>query len=184
MSSGRKAGHQIRGPINVNSAGMTTVHTREADQNSEPWLPSSRPRRDDAAGAGRVGCTLGRLWREHGAFDPRTMGSVPNVGLMAQAAEEYGSHDKTFEVPADGTMRVVDASGEREADVVVADGRVFVKGAPDSVFPRCRAVPTAAHAQLEAAQAAYGEAIEILREVGDVERLVELGLHGRPAVAG
>jgi isocitrate dehydrogenase len=49
--------------------------------------------------------------REHGAFDPSTMGSVPNVGLMAKAAEEYGSHDKTFEVPAAGTVRVVDGSG-------------------------------------------------------------------------
>ena len=47
----------------------------------------------------------------HGAFDPATMGSVPNVGLMAKAAEEYGSHDKTFEVPADGTVRVVDSGG-------------------------------------------------------------------------
>ena len=47
----------------------------------------------------------------NGAFDPTTMGSVPNVGLMAQKAEEYGSHDKTFEVPADGTMRVVDGDG-------------------------------------------------------------------------
>jgi len=49
--------------------------------------------------------------RENGAFDPRTMGTVPNVGLMAQKAEEYGSHDKTFEIPAAGTVRVVDASG-------------------------------------------------------------------------
>ena len=48
--------------------------------------------------------------KEHGAFDPRTMGTVPNVGLMAQAAEEYGSHDKTFEIPAAGTVRVVDTS--------------------------------------------------------------------------
>ena len=46
--------------------------------------------------------------RAHGAFDPATMGSVPNVGLMAQAAEEYGSHDKTFEIPAAGTVRVVE----------------------------------------------------------------------------
>jgi len=49
--------------------------------------------------------------QEHGAFDPTTMGSVPNVGLMAQKAEEYGSHDKTFEIPAAGTVRVVDADG-------------------------------------------------------------------------
>jgi isocitrate dehydrogenase len=50
--------------------------------------------------------------KKHGAFDPRTMGSVANVGLMAQAAEEYGSHNKTFEIPADGTVRVTDASGK------------------------------------------------------------------------
>lgn len=49
--------------------------------------------------------------KKNGAFDPRTMGSVPNVGLMAQKAEEYGSHDKTFEVPADGVVNVVDEAG-------------------------------------------------------------------------
>jgi len=49
---------------------------------------------------------------KHGAFDPTTMGSVPNVGLMAQKAEEYGSHDKTFEISADGVVRVVDDSGK------------------------------------------------------------------------
>jgi isocitrate dehydrogenase len=50
--------------------------------------------------------------RAHGAFDPSTLGSVPNVGLMAQQAEEYGSHDKTFEIPADGTVRVVNRAGD------------------------------------------------------------------------
>ena len=58
--------------------------------------------------------------REHGAFDPSTMGSTPNIGLMAQAAEEYGSHDKTFEISAPGTVRVVDERGttlmEHEVD--------------------------------------------------------------------
>jgi isocitrate dehydrogenase len=49
--------------------------------------------------------------KQHGQFDPKTMGAVSNVGLMAQKAEEYGSHDKTFEVPANGTMRIVDAAG-------------------------------------------------------------------------
>lgn len=49
--------------------------------------------------------------KKNGAFNPVTMGSVPNVGLMAQAAEEYGSHDKTFQIPADGVVRVTDASG-------------------------------------------------------------------------
>ena len=50
--------------------------------------------------------------REHGAFDPATMGTTPNVGLMAQKAEEYGSHDKTFEISAPGTVRVLDGDGE------------------------------------------------------------------------
>ncbi|MBZ9557381.1 MULTISPECIES: NADP-dependent isocitrate dehydrogenase [unclassified Modicisalibacter] len=50
--------------------------------------------------------------KKHGAFDPTTMGSVPNVGLMAQKAEEYGSHDKTFQIPADGTVRVTDENGQ------------------------------------------------------------------------
>ncbi|MRU29881.1 NADP-dependent isocitrate dehydrogenase, partial [Xylella fastidiosa subsp. multiplex] len=50
--------------------------------------------------------------KKNGAFNPVTMGSVPNVGLMAQAAEEYGSHNKTFIVPAAGTVRVTDASGK------------------------------------------------------------------------
>ena len=50
--------------------------------------------------------------RAHGAYDPTTMGSVPNVGLMAQKAEEYGSHDKTFEMSADGTVEVVNGAGE------------------------------------------------------------------------
>lgn len=63
--------------------------------------------------------------KEHGAFDPRTMGSVPNVGLMAQAAEEYGSHDKTFEVPGDGIMRVVSASGEVLLQHDVAEGDIW-----------------------------------------------------------
>jgi isocitrate dehydrogenase len=49
--------------------------------------------------------------KEHGAFDPATMGTVSNVGLMAQKAEEYGSHDKTFEIPASGSVRVTDAGG-------------------------------------------------------------------------
>ncbi|WP_341501099.1 NADP-dependent isocitrate dehydrogenase [Gallaecimonas sp. GXIMD4217] len=49
--------------------------------------------------------------KENGAFDPRTMGTVPNVGLMAQKAEEYGSHDKTFEIPAKGVVKVIDADG-------------------------------------------------------------------------
>jgi isocitrate dehydrogenase len=63
--------------------------------------------------------------REHGAFDPATMGSVPNVGLMAQAAEEYGSHDKTFEMPAAGTVQVVDAAGTVLLEHTVEAGDIW-----------------------------------------------------------
>ena len=63
--------------------------------------------------------------REHGAYDPSTMGSVPNVGLMAQAAEEYGSHDKTFEIPAPGTVRVVNAAGDAVLEHEVNAGDVW-----------------------------------------------------------
>ncbi len=63
--------------------------------------------------------------RAHGAFDPATMGSVPNVGLMAQAAEEYGSHDKTFEIPRAGTVRVVDRAGAVLFEQPVGVGDIF-----------------------------------------------------------
>lgn len=55
--------------------------------------------------------TIIEFCKKHGAFDPTTMGSVPNVGLMAQQAEEYGSHDKTFEIPSDGVVKVIDNQG-------------------------------------------------------------------------
>jgi isocitrate dehydrogenase len=72
--------------------------------------------------------------KKHGAFDPRTMGSVPNVGLMAQAAEEYGSHDKTFKAPGNGAIRIVDASGKTLLEHKVEEGDIWracqVKDAP------------------------------------------------------
>ncbi|MET8331216.1 NADP-dependent isocitrate dehydrogenase [Streptomyces sp. NPDC005181] len=63
--------------------------------------------------------------RAHGAYDPSTMGSVSNVGLMAQKAEEYGSHDKTFEIPATGTVRLVDRAGNAVLEQQVAQGDIF-----------------------------------------------------------
>ncbi len=63
--------------------------------------------------------------RTHGAFDPTTMGTTPNVGLMAQQAEEYGSHDKTFEIGAAGTVQVVNAAGEVLLSQEVAAGDIF-----------------------------------------------------------
>lgn len=72
--------------------------------------------------------------KKHGAFDPTTMGSVPNVGLMAQKAEEYGSHDKTFEAKADGIIRVVDSSNKTLLEHNVEKGDIWrmcqVKDAP------------------------------------------------------
>ncbi len=63
--------------------------------------------------------------KAHGAFDPKTMGSVPNVGLMAQQAEEYGSHDKTFELPSAGTVRVVAEDGTVLLSRPVEAGDIF-----------------------------------------------------------
>ena len=72
--------------------------------------------------------------KEHGAFDPTVMGTVPNVGLMAQKAEEYGSHDKTFEAPGEGTIRVVGGSGNVLMEHTVSEGDIWracqVKDAP------------------------------------------------------
>lgn len=72
--------------------------------------------------------------KTHGAFDPTTMGSVPNVGLMAQKAEEYGSHDKTFQAPSAGTIRAVDSQGQVLLEQTVETGDIFrmcqVKDAP------------------------------------------------------
>ncbi|MDH4076094.1 MAG: NADP-dependent isocitrate dehydrogenase [Acidimicrobiia bacterium] len=72
--------------------------------------------------------------KEHGAFDPRTMGTVPNVGLMAQAAEEYGSHDKTFEISGSGSVRVIGTDGSVLFEHTVDTGDIFrmcqVKDAP------------------------------------------------------
>ncbi len=76
--------------------------------------------------------TFARIYQEminfcktHGAFDPTTMGSVPNVGLMAQKAEEYGSHDKTFEIPADGIARIVDDEGKVLIEQSVEEGDIW-----------------------------------------------------------
>lgn len=63
--------------------------------------------------------------KTNGAFDPTTMGTVPNVGLMAQKAEEYGSHDKTFELPCDGTVRIIDDSGKVLTEHEAEEGDIW-----------------------------------------------------------
>lgn len=87
----------------------------------------------DSSYAGIYDATI-NFCRENGAFDPRTMGTVPNVGLMAQKAEEYGSHDKTFEITEKGTVRVVDTNGTTLMEHAVEAGDIWrmcqVKDAP------------------------------------------------------
>lgn len=87
----------------------------------------------DSSYAGIYQATV-EFCKKHGAFDPTTMGTVPNVGLMAQKAEEYGSHDKTFELAEAGTVRVVDAEGNVLIEHVVEQGDIWrmcqVKDAP------------------------------------------------------
>ncbi len=78
----------------------------------------------DSSYAGVYAATVD-FCKQHGAFDPKTMGSVPNVGLMAQAAEEYGSHNKTFQITAAGTIRIVDESGKTLLEHTVAEGDIW-----------------------------------------------------------
>ncbi|HSI69446.1 MAG TPA: NADP-dependent isocitrate dehydrogenase, partial [Gillisia sp.] len=78
----------------------------------------------DSSYAGLYQATID-FCRKNGAFDPTTMGTVPNVGLMAQKAEEYGSHDKTFEIPAAGTMKVIDNEGKTIFEHKVEQGDIW-----------------------------------------------------------
>jgi isocitrate dehydrogenase len=78
----------------------------------------------DSSYAGIYAATVD-FCKKHGAFDPKTMGSVPNVGLMAQAAEEYGSHNKTFQIAGRGTVRVVDEAGKVLLETRVEEGDVW-----------------------------------------------------------
>ena len=78
----------------------------------------------DSSYAGVYAATID-FCKKHGAFDPKTMGTVPNVGLMAQAAEEYGSHNKTFVAPAAGTIRIVTEAGQTLLEHAVAEGDIW-----------------------------------------------------------
>ncbi|MCM8570678.1 NADP-dependent isocitrate dehydrogenase [Gramella jeungdoensis] len=87
----------------------------------------------DSSYAGLYQATID-FCKEHGAFDPTTMGTVPNVGLMAQKAEEYGSHDKTFEIPGNGVVKVINSNGDTVIEHKVEQGDIWrmcqVKDAP------------------------------------------------------
>ncbi|MGB3399076.1 MAG: NADP-dependent isocitrate dehydrogenase [Candidatus Deferrimicrobiaceae bacterium] len=93
------------------------------------WGPDGKPHQAKAMIPDRCYATTYKEiienCKKHGAFDPATMGSVPNVGLMAQKAEEYGSHDKTFQAPGNGTIRAVDTSGKTLLEQKVEEGDIF-----------------------------------------------------------
>ena len=107
-------------------------------ESGKMWGPDGKPYDAIAAIPDRsyagVYATVIEDCKKHGAFDPVTMGDVPNVGLMAQAAEEYGSHNKTFVIPAAGVVRVLDESGAALLEQNVEAGDIFracqVKDAP------------------------------------------------------
>ncbi len=94
----------------IDASMPAAIRTSGQMWNADDQLQDTKYVIPDASYAALYAETLA-FCREHGAFDPSTMGTTPNVGLMAQKAEEYGSHDKTFEIPAAGTVRIVDAAG-------------------------------------------------------------------------
>ncbi|WP_037577797.1 NADP-dependent isocitrate dehydrogenase [Phaeacidiphilus oryzae] len=120
--------------------------------------------------------------KANGAFDPSTMGSVPNVGLMAQKAEEYGSHDKTFEIAAAGTVRALDASGNVVLEQAVSAGDIFrmcqtkdaaIKDWVKLAVTRARATGSPAVFWLDAAR---GHDAELIKKVE--QYLPEFGTEG------
>jgi isocitrate dehydrogenase len=132
----------------------------------------------DASYAGVYQATID-FCRQNGALDPATMGSVPNVGLMAQAAEEYGSHDKTFEIAAAGTVEVVDGSGTVLLSHQVEEGDIWracsVKDAPvrnwvQLAIDRSRATGAPAVFWLDEARAHDAQLIEkVRRYLGELD---------------
>jgi len=109
------------------------IRTSGCMWNKDGKLQETKAVIPDSSYAGVYHATF-EFCKEHGAFDPTTMGTVPNVGLMAQKAEEYGSHDKTFEMETDGTVRVVDKNGNTLTEHSVESGDIWrmcqVKDAP------------------------------------------------------
>ncbi|MCL4157048.1 UNVERIFIED_CONTAM: hypothetical protein GTU68_029313, partial [Idotea baltica] len=92
--------------------------------NADGELQDTKAVIPDSSYAGIYSATID-FCKKHGAFDPTTMGTVPNVGLMAQKAEEYGSHDKTFEIPSNGTVKVINATGDTLLEHNVETGDIW-----------------------------------------------------------
>jgi len=117
----------------VDASMPAMIRTSGQMWNPEGKLQDTKAVIPDSSYAGVYQATID-FCKENGAFDPATMGTVPNVGLMAQKAEEYGSHDKTFEIKTDGVVKVIDASGKVLMEHKVESGDIWrmcqVKDAP------------------------------------------------------
>ena len=117
----------------VDASMPAMIRTSGKMYNSEGKLQDTKAVIPDSSYAGIYQATID-FCKEYGAFDPTTMGTVPNVGLMAQKAEEYGSHDKTFEIAVDGVVKVIDVSGKTLMEHTVEAGDIWrmcqVKDAP------------------------------------------------------
>ncbi len=139
----------------------------------------------DSSYAGLYQATID-FCKEHGAFDPTTMGTVPNVGLMAQKAEEYGSHDKTFEIEKDGVVEVIDTSGKSLLKHTVEEGDIWrmcqVKDAPirdwiKLAVTRARATDTPAVFWLDEARAHDAELIKKVKQYLPLHNTEGLEIH-------
>lgn len=119
--------------IIIDASMPAMIRTSGQMWNSEGKLQDTKAVIPDSSYAGIYTATID-FCKKHGAFDPTTMGTVPNVGLMAQKAEEYGSHDKTFEIASSGMVKVVDNSGNTLIEHSVEQGDIWrmcqVKDAP------------------------------------------------------
>lgn len=100
----------IPSDVIIDASMPAMIRTSGKMWNADGKLQDTKAVIPDSSYAGIYSATID-FCKKHGAFDPTTMGTVPNVGLMAQKAEEYGSHDKTFEIPSNGIVKVVDELG-------------------------------------------------------------------------
>jgi isocitrate dehydrogenase len=114
----------IPSDVIIDASMPAMIRTSGRMWNSDGKLQDTKAVIPDSSYAGIYSATID-FCKEHGAFDPTTMGTVPNVGLMAQKAEEYGSHDKTFEIATDGKVQVVDASGATLLEHTVEEGDIW-----------------------------------------------------------
>ena len=108
----------------VDASMPAMIRTSGQMYNADGKLQDTKAVIPDSAYAGIYSATID-FCKKHGAFDPTTMGTVPNVGLMAQKAEEYGSHDKTFEIAVDGKVQVVDEKGKVLIEHAVETGDIW-----------------------------------------------------------